>query len=254
MDSITVLQTGYHKEDAGIFFGGVPWASYRQWADIGLSKTHMVKVPSNVLLLQMQNKNILIDAGFGNQHQSEDYYDYSPDTLQKRLRDQGMLNKEIDLIIITSPDRTHWGGIGRMRDDGSYWKRFRHAHIITVPPGDDEGLLLDKTKYEWELLTSGCIMPGLECLRVNGNAIITGTIGGEHIAYLGDICPTVWHMLAPICNDARDNHRGDTIRAKEEAIRDSLDRGSLVVFAHGGEVKGGYLERTREGIGFRSVL
>jgi len=247
MPDIAVLRTGLIKQDAGCFFGGVPWATYSKWDDVSEDRRKRITVGVNSLLLNVRGKTVLVDTGYSawakELDASGDSLLVHQDRLTMKLHDFGLNPKSIDTVIITSPSFDHINGVTRMDPTGQMRRRFSKAQTYIVDSvRPDTVKLLDDAGVQWEPLVDDHLLPEIEVIRANGIAALKIAMPGEWVMYLSDLCPTHWHLEEPMCNPADDDHRGSTIAAKQELVKEAVKRGYLVVFSHGLKITAGYPE------------
>lgn len=275
----SILNTGSIRVDAGIFFGGVPAVTYRSWPDIFIGDRGLnygtVVVPTSSLLVEMEDFTILVDTGYGNSRFSGTPEGdglparHSSWKLMKGLRDQGIRLKDIDKVVLTSLSWDHAGGVIKQtvhpdQDDCVAFGGFRgfspmfpNAEYF-VPDGDGEVLreldtqMVKGNKVQVHRITSHTtIAPGVEVRPFNGYLSVVLRVGGERIIVPGDLLPTHFHLLYPDCNDACDNHRGDSLAVKQRLIHEAISTGSLMFFCHGlPPFRSAYLDPDRNRLGF----
>ena len=260
--SVRVLSDGIIKFDGGTMFGQVPKVNWEN--KMSTDRRNRVTLGLNSLLVQIGDKNVLVDAGAGSKEldNEKETYGLVPSRLMKGLKGLGLSPKDIDAVILTHLHFDHSGGCTRLDRTGSLvptfprarymvqrecWEdacnpneRCQHVHRNEdFRPIDEQGLL--------ELLDGDTeIYPGLSVKVTNGHAkghqVVLLNHGGERIAFLGDLVPTPHHLdLASI--SAFDQFPEETLEMKRDFLGQAEKDGWLVIFSHGHEQKSGYLER-----------
>ena len=270
--SVTVLSDGILKLDAGSMLGPVPKV---QWeTSISTDRRNRMTLGLNCLLVRIDDKNILIDTGVGPKDMDgrREEYGLVPSRLLKDLRCEGLSAKDIDAVILSRLDFDHCGGCSRLDRSGACVPTFpRATHYIqsecyeeALNPNERcEGMFRHsdfeplEERDQLELLDGDTvIMPGLEVKVANGpcrgHQIVLINLGGERIAYLGDLVPTPHHLnLASI--SAYDRYPQETLEMKKEVLGQAERDGWLLVFGHGNGNKAGYWEQRCGQMTFRPV-
>ena len=269
---VTILSDGIIKLDAGSMFGPVPKVRWEN--TVGTDRRNRITLGLNCLLVHMSQSNVLIDTGVGSKEMNgqRDEFGLVPSRLLKDLRALGLSSKDIDAVILTRLDFDHCGGCTRLDRSGSYLPTFSKAtHYVQAQcfeearnPNErcqtmyrEEDFLPLEEKGQFTLLDGDCeIAPGIE-VRVTsgpcrGHQIVLLTLGGERVAYLGDLVPTPYHLDLPSI-PAFDQFPEETLEMKRDVLNQAEKEGWLLVFAHGHEDKAGYLERRNGQRTFRPV-
>jgi len=259
---IKVISDGVIKRDAGAMFGPVPKVD---WENIvATDRRNRITLGLNCILLQTGGRNILVDTGVGpkevNGHREE--YGLVPSRLIKEIKAVGLSTKDINSVILTDLDFDHCGGCTRLDRSGEFVPTFPQAtYYVQAASYTDasnpnercqgsyrtEDFFPIEERGQFELLDGDTnICPGVT-VRVakgpsRGHQITLITLGGERIAFLGDLVPTPFHLnLASI--PAYDVYPEDTLEMKREILDQAERDGWLLVFSHGYDRKAGYLER-----------
>jgi glyoxylase-like metal-dependent hydrolase (beta-lactamase superfamily II) len=270
--TVRVLSDGIIKFDGGTMFGQVPKVNWE--TKVSTDRKNRITLGLNCLLVQLGEKNILVDCGTGSKEldNEKETYGLVPSRLVKGLRSLGISPKEIDAVILTGLHFDHSGGCTKLDRVGSLvptfprakyyvqrecWEdacspneRFQNSYrAADFRPIEDKGqlVLLDGDTE---------IFPGLWAKVVNGHAkghqIVMVNHGGERIAFMGDLIPTPHHLdLAAI--SAFDQYPEETLASKRDFLFQAEKGGWLLIFAHGNGQKAGYLERRNGHMLFRPV-
>jgi glyoxylase-like metal-dependent hydrolase (beta-lactamase superfamily II) len=260
--SIKILSDGIIKFDGGSIFGQVPKVSWEEC--VTTDRKNRINLGLNCLLIQMGNKNILVDTGVGSKeldHERETF-GLMPSRLLKSLKGVGLTARDIDMVVLSDLHFDHCGGCTRLDRSGNLEVTFPKAHYFVQAdsweeacnpsgryrhvyrpedfrPIEELGLL--------ELLDGDTeLVPGL-WVRVadgpaRGHQVVQMSHGGERVAFLGDLVPTPYH-LNPGYISAFDQFPEHTLERKRELLEQAEHEGWLLVFYHGSSQKAGYLER-----------
>ena len=124
---ISIIETGYFKLDGGAMFGVVPktiWEKLEKPDDRNLCTWAM-----RCMLVQTEDRNILIDCGIGNK-QSEKFFSYyephGEASLLKSLDKAGLKASDITDVFLTHLHFDHVGGAVSL-ENGKYVPTFPNA-------------------------------------------------------------------------------------------------------------------------------
>lgn len=259
------LSDGFFRLDGGSMFGTVPkplWARKVQPDD-----RNRIALAMRPLVVRGV-RTMLIDAGIGARTDAKFQDIYGVDrrpSLDDSLAEAGLSRDDIDLVVATHLHFDHAGGFtsrdasGRLRPAfprAQYvvrrgeWEDATHPHARNRAsyiadnylPLAEAGVLLmvddDQT-----------IMPGVKVRRTGGHTMhhqmITIESGGRTAAFVGDLIPTTAHV-ADAWIMGFDLYPVDTLAAKQQFVREAIDREILVFFEHDPKIAAGYI-REEEG-------
>jgi len=260
--SINLISDGTIKRDGGSMFGQVPKATWEY--RVSTDRRNRMTLGLNCLLIQLAGKNIIVDAGVGSKsiNGMRDEYGLGVSRLTKSLKNVGLSPNQIDFVVLTHLHFDHCGGCTKLDRSGDLVPTFPKAkHFVqrtaweeALKPSERlQGVFVEddfKPIDEWgllELLDGDMeILPGLSVMVTNGptagHQIIIMNHGGEKVAFLGDLVPTVHHLdLTSIA--ALDQYPEETLSRKRELLLRAEEEGWLLLFSHGHDQKAGYLER-----------
>jgi glyoxylase-like metal-dependent hydrolase (beta-lactamase superfamily II) len=136
-----VIETGKFKLDGGAMFGVVP----RQlWSKLNPpDENNMCTWSMRCLLIEKNNRLILIDTGMGNKQDEKFRSHFQPhgeDNLQASIRQKGYRPEDITDVLITHFHFDHVGGAVSKDKNGNYVPTFPNATYWT-----------NADHYEWAL-------------------------------------------------------------------------------------------------------
>lgn len=265
-DSIStrVITDGSILLDGGAVFGPIPKVIWEKNAKP--DRKNRVRLGLNSLLVRSPEHNLLIDVGMGtkNPEITRGVYGLSSSKLLRNLRAQGLMARDIDIVMLTHLHFDHCGGAVRLDRLGQVIPTFPNARYIVQKASWEEAhspneralphysLARDamdvlEASGQLELIDGDVeIIPGVQTRVTDGHCAGHQSVfinsGGERIAYLGDLVPTANHVTLPYIT-AFDKRPDATLEQKREYLSWVEKEGWLLVFAHGYEHRAGYLER-----------
>ncbi len=262
------IDTGYFKLDGGAMFGVVPkslWQKLNPPDDNNLCNWAM-----RCLLIEDENRLILIDTGIGNK-QSEKflshYYLSGNDTLESSLQKKGFSKHDITDVILTHLHFDHVGGaIERVGEklqttfpNAMYWSNEQHWQWATKPnarekasflhenilPLQESGQLkmIDENKPSFSQNISIRFVNGhtknMMLPQINYNVTT--------LLYIADLLPSVAHIPLPYVM-AYDMFPLTTLQEKEFFLQEALSHNYVLFFEHDPNIECCTLQQTDKGI------
>ena len=274
-----VVEAGKIHRDAGVLFGELPFAggyehflTTKREAVQGTEKLvagrdHRVWVSANVLVLQTEKDRILIDTGTPPHHEDQEGDEWAGSRLQKTLSQHGMSPRAITKIVLTSLDIDHAGGMAHLNRAGVLTCSYPKTEVFyNAAPKDrlrprtiaEAGSALQLVPEANIRRCSGSttVAPGVIMHPVYGpslhGCIVEVNRGADRILFMGDLCPTIYHLnpgIIPAYDDAPD------LSFAERAywLKVAQEEGYIVAFGHGKHIKAAWLESRKEGLGIKPV-
>jgi glyoxylase-like metal-dependent hydrolase (beta-lactamase superfamily II) len=234
--TVTWLDGGNTALDGGAMFGVVPkllWT--KKYPSNELNQIHLRNDP---LLIQMKNRNILIDAGIGksrlNDKQKRNFGVQQESNVEVSLRELGLTREDIDCVCMTHLHFDHVSGLTRS-ENGTLTSMYPNATIYTSSIEWNEMRnpnIRSRNTYwreNWEhvqeqvttFTNEVLIDEGIKMIHTgghsDGHAIVLIENGGEKMLHLGDIMPTHAHQN-PLWVMAYDDYPMTSVYEKEEWI------------------------------------
>ncbi|HLR42701.1 MAG TPA: MBL fold metallo-hydrolase [Pseudogracilibacillus sp.] len=136
---LTWLRGGVNFLDGGAMFGVVPKALWSRKYPV--NDKNQVELRADPILLQLDGKNYLIDAGIGNgkldEKQMRNFGVYEESFIEEDLQKLGLTLEDIDAIIMSHMDFDHACGLTK-EIDGEYVSVFPNRPIYTSEVEWDE--------------------------------------------------------------------------------------------------------------------
>lgn len=246
------IETGNLMLDGGAMFGVVPkviWQKLYPADENNLGNWSM-----RCLLVETQDRRILIDTGMGDKQDEKFFSHYYPngnDTIEKSLKTAGFSFDDITDVIITHLHFDHVGGAVKKNSDGSYSPAFPKAtyHISKVqwdlaknPNRREKASFLPENFLPLEehnqlnlIEKEGELFDCVEIKIFDGHTL--GQIipyikyNGSTIAYCADLFPSTAHLPMPFIM-GYDTQPLITLDDKKRFFADAVNDNFVLFFEH----------------------
>lgn len=244
------LNGGLNFLDGGTMFGPVPKVLWSRKYEV--DENNLIELRTDPILLQYENKNILIDTGLGNGKLNEKMKRNLGVTdesyVEENLSELGITPSEIDIILMTHLHNDHAAGLTKWENE-QLVSVFPNAIIYTSQVEWDEMRnpnSRSRNTYwteNWEPVqdqvktfeNSLTVIPGIEMIHTgghsNGHSVIKLMQNDETILHMGDLMPTHAHSN-PLWVLAYDDYPMDSIYAKEKLMKEALEGNYWFSFYH----------------------
>ena len=252
------IKAGNFKLDGGAMFGVVPKVLWNKTNPA--DQNNLIDIAARCLLIERDNKLILIDAGMGNK-QSEKFFSYyslwGDEDLNKSLNSAGFHSNDITDVFITHLHFDHCGGVVTWNPDRTgyelafknarIWSNQNHWDWATNPnprekasflkenilPIEDSGQLHLISRDGNDLSSSEEL--GFDILFVDGHTekqmIPHIRYKGKTIVFMADLLPTVGHIPLPYVM-GYDTRPLLTLTEKEKFLNKAADEGYYLFLEH----------------------
>ena len=245
------LFDGFFRLDGGAMFGVVPKPLWERRAPA--DERNRILMAMRPLLIRVDGRHVLIDAGVGEKMRPKDADIYGfdrRDTLDQSLAAAGLTASDIDLVIATHLHFDHAGGF-TVADAGILRPRFPRARYL-VRRGEWEDAIhaneRNRASYIVEnyvpLQDAGVLdlhdddvepLPGLRVCRTGGHTrhhqIVRIESGGRTAVFVADLLPTTAHLDLPWIM-GYDLYPMDTLAYKRQFLREAIEREYVIFFEH----------------------
>ena len=281
------INTEMFKLDGGAMYGVVPKS---MWNKLNPSdENNLCPWAMRLLLIQKDDKLILIDTGIGDKQDAKfmgHYYLHGDDTLEKSLNALGFSKDDITDVVHTHLHFDHCGGsIDRVEGklvpafkNATYWSNEQHWNWAVYPNDREKASFLKEnilpiqesgrlkfvegvlngvnSKGEVQHVASD-IIPELSFYIVNGhtNAMMMPAIqyNGRTIVYVADLLPSVGHIPIPYVM-AYDMFPLITLLEKKTFLKEAADNDFILFFEHDPKNECCTLQYTERGIRQKDVF
>lgn len=210
------VNTGFFKLDGGAMFGVVPktlWSRINPADDNNLCTWAM-----RCMLAVDGNRVVLIDNGIGDKQDAKffsHYYLHGDVSLEKSLRDLGVLPTEITDMFMTHLHFDHCGGGIKYGSHGQYeltfpradyWSNHAHWKWATQPNAREKASFLEENilpmqdhgVLKFVDLESNLLFDGFEFITVDGHTdkqmLPKISYKGHTVVFMADLLPSVGHI------------------------------------------------------------
>lgn len=247
------IETGFFKLDGGAMFGVVPKSIWSKTNPA--DENNMCTWAMRCLLIEDENRLILIDNGIGNKQDDRflrHYYLHGDDSLEKSLAKLGFGKDEITDVFLTHLHFDHCGGsVNWNRDrtgfemnfkNATYWSNERHWKWATEPnrrerasflkenilPIEESGQLkFIKEGEQWH--------PNIDIFFAHGHTdaqmIPIIDYKNHKLAFMADLLPSVGHFPIPFVM-GYDTRPLLTLDEKERFLNTAADNNYVLMFEH----------------------
>ena len=272
--NVFTINTGYFKLDGGAMFGVVPKSI---WNKINpADENNMCNWALRCMLIQDDNRLILIDTGIGNKQDEKffgHYFLHGDDTLEKSLATHGFTNDDITDVILTHLHFDHCGGA--IKRDGerlipvfknaTYWTNQRHWENAINPNVREKASFLKENILPIQesgqlkfIETSAAEFPANVMIRqVFGHteAMMLPQISykGRTILYMADLLPSAGHIPLPYVM-GYDMNPVTTLNEKQSFLAEALENDYILFFEHDPSIECCTLQMTEKGIRMKEAF
>ena len=256
-----LIDTGTFKLDGGAMFGVVPKVLWQKL--IPPDDFNRIELGMRCLLIETEDRLILVDTGIGNKNHDQFIKYFSPkDThlLVDNLKQKGFSASDITDVILTHLHFDHVGGAvndenGTLKlalPNATYWVSAPHWETATNPNRREKASFLKENIMP--LMESGQLKlieippfksdtnlqeihfaENISCIVVNGHTrgMLLPKIqyGNHQIVYLADLLPSVGHLPIPFVM-GYDMQPLFTLNEKELFLNEACTKNYTLFFEH----------------------
>jgi glyoxylase-like metal-dependent hydrolase (beta-lactamase superfamily II) len=268
---VSVIDTGFFKLDGGAMFGVVPktiWEKLESPDDNNLCTWAM-----RCLLVQTDNRNIIIDTGLGNKQSDKFFSHYEPHgeaNLVGSLQSKGLNPEDITDVFLTHLHFDHVGGAVRKINEeliptfpkATYWSNEKHWNWAVNPNAREKASFL---KENFQPLQDQKVLEYIDVEDYNKtisfakNFEVVYTYGhteammlplleinGKKILYCADLIPSPSHISLPFVM-GYDVRPLQTMIEKEFILKKAFEENWILFFEHSKNVEACNLRKEENG-------
>ncbi|MCH8325165.1 MAG: MBL fold metallo-hydrolase [Bacteroidetes bacterium] len=265
---IRVINSGYFALDGGAMFGIIPKPLWNK--NNPTDEVNRIKLATRLLLLESDNKKILIDTGMGDKwdEKSKEIYgiDQSENSLLKSLLSINIKPEDITDVILTHLHFDHAGGATIFKDgklsptfaNAVYHVQKKNYEWAINPTDRDRGSYL-KENYD-PLLKEGVLKlidgqnqfdDDIKFVIVNGHTFAQQLIkisdSTNTLLYCCDLFPTYSHIRLPYIM-SYDLQPLITLQEKKYILSKAVEENWKLFFEHDPEFSYATVKSTEKGI------
>jgi glyoxylase-like metal-dependent hydrolase (beta-lactamase superfamily II) len=269
------INTGLFKLDGGAMHGVVPKSMWNKANPA--DENNMCTWAMRCLLMEENNKLILIDTGMGNKQDEKFFSHFQPhgdDSLEKSLNTLGFSTNDITDVFLTHLHFDHCGGA--IKRDGEklvpafknaiYWSNETHWNSALQPNAREKASFLIENILP--IQESGQLQfidhkegisftDNMEIRFVNGHTdsmmLPLINYNGQKIFYCADLVPSAAHISLPWVM-GYDMRPLDTLNEKQKVFNEALENNWLLFFEHDRVNELGSLQQTEKGARLNELL
>ena len=273
------INSGNFKLDGGAMFGVVPKSLWQKTNPADAN--NMIDLTARCLLIEDDNRLVLIDTGMGNKQSSKFfgyYYLWGTDTLEKSLKQVGFHPNDITDVFMTHLHFDHCGGSVQWNADKTgYEPAFKNAHFWSNK--DHWAWATKPNKREKASFLKENILPMEESGQLKftsipkGGALINSELGfdvffadghtdkqmipmikykGKTICFMADLLPTVGHLPLPFVM-GYDTRPLLTLDEKEIFLNRAADNNYFLFLEHDAQNEIITVQRTEKGVRLKDL-
>ncbi|MCD6555764.1 MAG: MBL fold metallo-hydrolase [Bacteroidales bacterium] len=268
------IETGNLKLDGGAMFGVVPKVLWQKLYPA--DENNLANWAMRCLLVETDNRKILIDTGMGDKQDPKFFSYYYPngnETLENSLKKNGFNFEDITDVILTHLHFDHVGGAVKYNKNRELVPTFPNAiyHIskthwnLAVNPNRREKasflpenfLPLQKHNCLNLITEEGEIIPGIEIKIYNGHTVGQMipyiTFRDKKIVFGADLFPSTAHIPMPYIM-GYDTQPLITLKDKERFFDEAIRENQILFFEHDLYNECCSLEKTEKGVKVKNTF
>ena len=269
------INTGLFKLDGGAMHGVVPKSMWNK--SNPADENNLCTWAMRCLLMEENNKLILIDTGMGNKQDEKFFSHFHPhgdDTLEKSLNVLGFSSDDITDVFLTHLHFDHCGGAIKRAGEklipafknAIYWSNETHWNWAIQPNAREKASFLKENILP--IQESGQLKfiehkegisftDNMEIRFMNGHTesmmLPLINYNGQKILYCADLIPSAAHLSLPWVM-GYDMRPLDTLSEKEKVFNEAIENNWLLFFEHDRLNELGSLQQTEKGVRLNEII
>lgn len=252
---IHVINTGFFKLDGGAMFGVVPKTLWSK--QIPADENNLCSWAMRCLLIEIDNRIILIDNGLGDKQDARffsHYYLHGNDSLEKSLHQKGLDYRDVSDMFLTHLHFDHCGGgvkyLGQEKEkleivfpNAKYWSNEHHWQWATTPNAREKASFLKENILPMQesghlhhvpVKDPKSVLP-FDVIFVDGHTdkqmLPVINYKGHTIVFCADLIPSTAHIPIPYVM-GYDTRPLLTMEEKSSFLNQAADNAWILFFEH----------------------
>ncbi len=248
---LSIVESGFFGLDGGSMFGIIP---KQLWQKTNPSdEANRIKLSTRHLLLESENRKIIIDTGMGDKWDDKLKKIYAVDdntTMESALKEKGLKVDDITDVILTHLHFDHTGGSTTLKNrklfpafpNAKYYVQKQNYDWAMKPSERDKGSYLKENfvpLFEEGLLNftigNANLDDEIEFIVVNGHTfgqqMVKISNGSDTFLFCGDLIPTSSHIPLPYIM-GYDLQPLVTLQEKKRFLRQIVGENWKLFFGH----------------------
>ncbi|HEY8239246.1 MAG TPA: MBL fold metallo-hydrolase [Candidatus Limnocylindrales bacterium] len=258
--SVSLVQAGHFRTDAGAIFGPVPRLLWDKLVTEEIDHDHRILQALNCLLVETPAGRVLIETGIGERisQKTRDMRGYQGKPIVTAMTEAGFDPSSVDVVVMSHLHFDHAGGLMLAGDGG---RAFPNAKIVAqqaeweIAFSDNSRIVASYDQLELRLVgawgEAGMVdgdvevLPGVSVIRTGGHSkghqaiVVRGTgskagaagTDGRTLAFFGDLGMRPW-SANPRWITAFDDFPLDSVGAKADLFARAVEEDWLIALSH----------------------
>ena len=249
--NLSIIESGFFGLDGGAMFGIVPKPLWQKTNPS--DEANRIRLSTRHLLLESENKKMIIDTGMGDKWDNKLKKIYAIDeklSMKSALKKKGLKAEDITDVIITHLHFDHTGGSTVSKNkklepafpNAKYYVQKQNYNWAVKPSDRDKGSYLKESfipLFEEGVLSftigNAKLDDEIEFIVINGHTfgqqMVKISNGSETFLFCGDLIPTSSHIPLPYIM-GYDLQPLITLREKQNYLKQAVDENWKLFFGH----------------------
>ncbi len=249
--NLSIIESGFFGLDGGAMFGIVPKTLWQKTNPS--DEANRIRLSTRHLLLESENKKMIIDTGMGDKWDNKLKKIYAVDeklSMKSALKKKGLKAEDITDVIITHLHFDHTGGSTVLKNkklepafpNAKYYVQKQNYNWAVKPSDRDKGSYLKENfipLFEEGVLSftigNAKLDDEIEFIVINGHTfgqqMVKISNGSETFLFCSDLIPTSSHIPLPYIM-GYDLQPLITLREKQKYLKQAVDENWKLFFGH----------------------
>ena len=249
--NLSIIESGFFGLDGGAMFGIVPKPLWQKTNPS--DQSNRIRLSTRHLLLESENKKMIIDTGMGDKWDDKLKKIYAVDeklSMKSALKKKGLKAEDITDVIITHLHFDHAGGSTVLKNkklepafpNAKYYVQKQNYNWAVKPSDKDKGSYLKENfipLFEEGLLSftigNAKLDDEIEFIVINGHTfgqqMVKISNVSETFLFCGDLIPTSSHIPLPYIM-GYDLQPLITLQEKQKYLKQAVDENWKLFFGH----------------------